>query len=310
MSLLQALRLFVVGNVLIVGMGLSAEGQSSESALVRIQATEAKTDPMESFLPEKVGKFTRMGAARAYTKDNLYEYIDGHAEFFISAGFNHLVVGDYSATGSEGDVPDIIVEIYDMMKGIQAFGVLSDESGGETGESSQSSFGTDNAQGINFTSGRYFIKVLSFSAEAPIRLFQEQISLKVGSVYSKIPEFSRFPDVGKVVKTRFIRESYRGMSFLKDVIERKYIADGKSFDVSMVLGNKDEIKKITESFVEYFGQSGVKYSAVENSGRTIYKVQDQYEGDWTLIPLSDAIFGVYGVVDAAVIAKIVNASKE
>jgi hypothetical protein len=116
-------------------------------------------------------------------------------------------------------------------------------------------------------------------------------------------------DAAVFASTRVIGFTYREMeTVLKDVIERKYIADGNSFDVAMVLGNKDEIKKITKSFIEYFGQSGVKYSAVENSGRTIYKVQDQYEGDWTLIPLSDAIFGVYGAANEDVIEKILKSS--
>jgi hypothetical protein len=308
MRISQILKALTVGSVLLTGIGLSA--QDSKPVPARTRATKAQTGRMESFFPDNVGELKRIGTPRAYNKDNLYEYVDGHAEYYISAGFNRLVVGDYSAAGSEGEVPDVIVEIYDMMKDIQAFGVLSDESGGESGGSSQTSFGTGNTQGINYTRGRYFIRILSFNAEAPIKLLQEQISHKIGSVNSEIPEFSRFPNVGEVIKTRFIRESYRGLPFLKSVIERKYVSNGKSFEISMVLGNRDEIKKITESFVEYLGQSDAKYSAVAKSGRTFYEVKDLYEGDWVLIPLSDAIFGVYGAVEENVIEKILESSRK
>jgi len=310
MKLSYALKTLVAGSILLLGICISAERQDSSHAQGQIQALKSEVYPMESFLPDKVGSLRRMGKPRAYDKDNLYEYIDGHAEFFISAGFNRLAVGNYSATGSEDGVPDVIVEIYDMVKNIQAFGVLSDESSGEAVESSQSSFGTENTQGMNFTRGKYFVKILSFSAEVPVKLFQEQIGPGIRSVKEEIPEFSRFPDVGKVVKTRFVRESYRGLPFLKDVLERKYVSNGKSFDIAMVMGDRDQIKKVTETFINYFSQSDVKYSEDKKNGWTVYQVKDPYEGDWVLIPLSDVIFGIYGTADDAVIAKILSGGEK
>jgi len=110
----------------------------------------------------------------------------------------------------------------------------------------------------------------------------------------------------EVIKTRFVRESYRGLPFLNDVPERMYVSNGKSFEISMVFADRGEIKKMTDSFVKYFGQSDVRYSAVEKDGKTIYEVRDTYEGDWVLIPLSDEILCVYGNVDNAVIAKILK----
>lgn len=83
----------------------------------------------------------------------------------------------------------------------------------------------------------------------------------------------------EVIKTGFVRESYRGLPFLKDVLERMYVSNGKSFEISMVLADRGEIKKTTDSFVKYFGQSDVRYFAVEKDGKTIYEVRDPYEGD-------------------------------
>ena len=85
-----------------------------------------------SFLPDRISGLNRVGAVKSYTKENLYEVIDGHAEYYISAGFNRLFVGDYGKPGGDANSPALVINIYDMVKDIQAFGVLSDESGGQT----------------------------------------------------------------------------------------------------------------------------------------------------------------------------------
>ncbi len=55
--------------------------------------------------------------------------MNGHAEYFISAGFTGLTVTEYIESSSVAKQAEIQAEVFDMGKSIQAFGVLADESG-------------------------------------------------------------------------------------------------------------------------------------------------------------------------------------
>ena len=75
------------------------EGQTYDPALIQFQSSLSQTDPALSFFPDKITEFSRIGQIRTFTKENLYEYVNGHAEYFISAGFSRLSVGEYSEAG-------------------------------------------------------------------------------------------------------------------------------------------------------------------------------------------------------------------
>jgi hypothetical protein len=261
---------------------------------------------MESFLPDRFSGLNRLGAVKSYTKENLYEVIDGHAEYYISAGFTLLFVGDYGRPGGDANSPDLVIKIYDMVKDIQAFGVLSDESGGQTKGASSEIITTGNSQAVKFSCGKYYVQVMAYDKTIPVDEVQKEIRLTIGIKDEGIPELALFPNLGEVLRTRYVRESYRGISFFNNVIEREYGAAGGKFNVSLFLGNEDEIKKTTELVIKYFRESKIDYTQTDIKGRTIYRAKDPYEGDWVLIPMSDSLFGLYGSFNEDTIAKILE----
>jgi hypothetical protein len=75
--------------------------------------------------PDSVPGWTLKEEPRTYRPDDLYEYIDGNADLFLSYGFVQVTVGDYAPTdGSEGW---ITVDVYDMGAPLHAFGVYRAE---------------------------------------------------------------------------------------------------------------------------------------------------------------------------------------
>ncbi|MBU0985670.1 MAG: hypothetical protein KKH68_00325, partial [Proteobacteria bacterium] len=57
-----------------------------------------------------------------YIPPNLYEYINGAAEFFIAYGFTELAGANYAPVS--GDKDTVTVDIYDMGNKLNAFGVF------------------------------------------------------------------------------------------------------------------------------------------------------------------------------------------
>ncbi len=76
---------------------------------------------MIDLLPEQIGSWTRSDAVDTYDRETIFDYIDGAGEVYRSYAFDQVVVAFY--TSAQG--PDITVELFDMGKPADAYGVFS-----------------------------------------------------------------------------------------------------------------------------------------------------------------------------------------
>ncbi len=86
---------------------------------------------------------------------NLYKYIDGSAELYLSYNFNKAVNCIYSSAGQ----PDIIVDIFDMTTSSDAYGVFS-----HSRDRVDSAFGRESQYiggMLSFWKGRYFVSIIA-----------------------------------------------------------------------------------------------------------------------------------------------------
>ncbi len=277
----------------LVAVLIYVEGQRYDPALIDFRSFQGGGSRIPA-LPREIGGLSLLGRVRLYTRDNLYEYIDGHAEYFIDAGFVSLAVAEYGRGGAGRRGPDAVVEVYDMGRGMQAFGVLADEAG-EAAAAGPGMTRFRTSGGISFITGRYYVKVNAYGEGVPVEGLAEAVERSIGGGTEGLELFSRFPDAGEVVATRFVKEGYRGLGFLHDVLEREYLLDGGRAQVFLVAGGEEEIRGLTASFLEFFRRSGIEYVTAEDG--SLYKVKDPYEGEWYLLPSGDLLFGVFG--DAA-----------
>ena len=111
--------------------------------------------PLTSLLPAEIGGWVPSANDRAYTPDNLYDYINGGAELYLSFGLAGVLSRRYSRAGQ----PDIVVDLFDMKTSQNAFGVFSLSS-----ETPDTAYG----QGSQYTRGlllfwkdKYFVSVLA-----------------------------------------------------------------------------------------------------------------------------------------------------
>jgi hypothetical protein len=312
MILSNMYRFLLLALLPAIAIALYFEGQSYNPALIQFKAPEIGTGTGAQFFPHEIAGYSQAGRVRIFTKENLYEHINGHAEYFITAGFVSLSVGEYVKTGTEPDQPDAVVEIYDMGKSIQAFGVLVEEAGENAAVAQVGMMGFKTPQGLSFFTSKYYVKINIFHDVVPVDTFAESIANKAGvqSGTFSFPLFSRFPELGEVVTTRFIKEAYRGLGFVQNVLEREYSVNGNIVQVFLVAGEDGDIQKLTASFIEFFRQTGIKFVALEKNGRKFYKVLDPYEGDWFLLPLNDVLFGIYGADDDTILNHFVSSSEK
>ena len=89
-------------------------------AIVELEANEIN-------LPKTIGAWARSGSAQTIDSTNIFQYMNGAGELYLSYGFNHLEVYEYTADNQKS----ILVELYYMKTSDDAFGLLSLDWGGE-----------------------------------------------------------------------------------------------------------------------------------------------------------------------------------
>ncbi len=121
------------------------------TALMTLSASSMNDD----LLPGQLGRWT-LSSDTIYTPENLYEYINGGAELYISYGFRKVLSKTYSADNQ----PDIIVDIFDMNSSKDAYGVFmfsAEDVSDLVGQGTQYNEGF-----MLFWMDHYFISILAY----------------------------------------------------------------------------------------------------------------------------------------------------
>ncbi|MBF0516596.1 MAG: hypothetical protein HQK97_05680 [Nitrospirae bacterium] len=286
----------LLGLLPIIAAVLYTAGQRYDAAMVNFTLQKASAETIQ--LPDDIEGYKKAGRPRQFTKDNLYEYNDGHAEYFIAKGFKDLTVYDYAKTGTQAEA---LVEIYDMDKPIQAFAVLTDEAPKGASAALLGTMGYTLSRGVMFFAGRYYIKIITFNDAVPAVKMAAAVEKSIGAKAEPFTLFERFPKFGKVVSTQFIKENYRGLDFVHDALEREYDLDGEKVSICLI----PQPEKTLAAYLNFFKTTGTKYTVVDKGGRQLYKIDDKYEGQWQLIPMEDTLIGVFGKLSDDKIMEII-----
>jgi hypothetical protein len=289
-----AVRLLLLGLLPLIAGLLYLDGQRFDTGLLDLSAGApgAATDPF----PDRVAGLERAGPVRHFDKDNLYEYINGHAEYFIGAGFRTLAVGEYG-TGADGQ-PRVVVNLYDLGTALNAFGVLANEAGDREPEA-VGALAFRSGQGVDFIQGPYYAQVSLFDPGLPALETARELAAHLAPRAGGTELAFGFPDLGEVGETRFVREYYRGMEFLNRVLERSFVRDGREIQTFLVSGPDAEIAGIREALLGFLDEEGIAHRTRDEEGLRFQEVQDPYEGEWFFLALPERLVGVFAPLDAS-----------
>jgi hypothetical protein len=200
-----------------------------------------------------------------YTPDNLWDFIDGAADAYLSYNFEDLHVADYKKGRNV-----IRLEIYKHKNNTQSFGIYSAE------RSPTFRFINIGAQGykvegsLNFFKGSYYVKLRTYSKSEKVIQSMQTLGLKVADMLpgeSLMPEvLTEFPETGKKKNEEtYIKESVLGHEFLQDAFKASYELGDINFSIFIIdKSSPDDSRKIVTSWLSKVGvemddQSGGKY---------------------------------------------------
>ncbi|NIM12270.1 MAG: hypothetical protein GTO45_09170 [Candidatus Aminicenantes bacterium] len=123
-----------------------------------IMAKATSLTELSKQLPAEINGWQKSAKTTLYTPKNLFEYINGGAELYISYSFKHLLAQKYT----KADLPEITVDVFDMGSSFNAFGVFS-HSREDLDHSVSDDVESEYASGLlTFWKGRYYVSILAY----------------------------------------------------------------------------------------------------------------------------------------------------
>jgi hypothetical protein len=305
-----AVRLGLLALPPLLAAALYWQGQHHDHGLVELRprgangAAQGAAATLTHRLPASLAGRPRVGAPRPFARDTLYEYVNGHAEYYITAGFEGLAVGEYGAD-AQGQ-PSLVVNLWDMGKPLHAFGVLMDEAGSDAAPLEGDVLGFRTSNGLSLAHGRYYVQVNSYAPGIDPAASVGELIGALGQADQAGAAALRFPALGRVVATRFVKESYRGLDMLANAVVRRFERDGVEIEAFLIQGSAEQVADIDRQLQAFLAAEGMGREEITLGHRTIHKVSDRYEGDWFYFVAGDRLVGVYARLDPA-LAEIVQA---
>jgi hypothetical protein len=235
----------------------------------------------------------RFGQLRSYHADNLYEYINGHAEYYLSAGFQSLTVAEFAPDGATQ--PQLVINLYHMGEPLFAFGVLMDELAPDAEHlEGVGSMAFSAGNGLNLILGPYYLQLSSFTEQADLQAAALALVESLGLELGEVAELNlRFPELGEPVATYFVKEDYRGLDFLHNVLERVYRRGDEEITLFLINGTQELIIETGRKLLDFLQADGIAFEQQVFEGMSYHRVDDPYEGQWFFVLGETRLLGAF-----------------
>jgi hypothetical protein len=198
-----------------------------------VSADRVKTDTdgearLSAFAPSG---FESIGQTQAYTTRNLYEKINGKADFYIEVGFEQLSTQRFISRDNEALWMELYV--YDMGNVKNAFSVYSRQRRPDVQALPDVRFGYSTANSLYFVHGQYYIELVASAESEELRVAATEVTQKIRSKLAveqdtKIAELSIFPAEGLIPGSfRLYPSDTFGFERLTNTFAARYKMDGE-----------------------------------------------------------------------------------
>jgi hypothetical protein len=257
------------------------------NCLIATASSSSGKEDMTGIFPEIQG-MSKIREPEIYTPHNLYEYINGAAELYLSYDFRELATLTYENPKEQS----LTIEIYRHSNSPNGFGIYSQE------RPQSGDFLNIGTQGyyekgiLNFVRGSYYVKLISFGLGSDDKSLLISVAQKIANQLEGELSFPRivysFPEEGKIENSeKFISQNFLGHSFLKSAFTADYNDANTTFKLFIIKGA--DAKDCEEMLRQYVQLTG---SVQEDLREARYTLPDPYHGDVALSWRGKYIWGV------------------
>lgn len=285
-------------------MGCGAKVKLPESVE---PAPEDVRSQMEILFPED-GAFPgwrKRSEVAFFDERTLFQHINGAAEAFFAYDFQLCGTVEYNPVESSSEDKFILVDIYDMGRAINAFGMYASELYPESEFVDVGAQGYIESPALNFWKGPYYVKITGSSPVEEITRanmeLAEYISQKIPGKAENPPMLSLLPGEGMVSGTeRFILSNILGYSFLENGVTATYrMGDEEKSLIVMECESVDDAKDRLAQFAAYEEKSGEGMVRITDLGEEGFVVNDRYYKRLVVVRKGRHLAVVMGYTDEA-----------
>jgi len=269
-------------------------------------SARASDSGWKTFVFPEVTGWKQSGEIQTFQPENLFDYIDGAADLYLSYDFQELKVAEYRNEKKAS----VIVEVYRHRTPTHAFGIYSQE------RLSNANFLDIGAQGysekdiLNFLAGDYYVKMNSFKTgpeDQEILLnFAKKVAENLGEKETLPSILSSFPEEGKKKNSeKFIAIKFLGYPFLHSAFTADYELSGTKFKLFVIEGrDHTECGNIIQRYLQQTG------SREKNIIEGRYTIADPYHGKIELYWKGKNIWGILDLSEPTLSSKYLKLFEE
>ena len=241
------------------------------------------------------------GKVQVFNKDNLYEHIDGAAEFYLSYGFESLQVASWKSDGSE-----LTVEVYDHGDPLHAYGIYSIERSAKAETSPIGLEGYSDATTLNFVTGKFYVKINSTLLEKVAGFSLKSFATEFSKTLCSNPEYPKiiglFPKENLEPNTcQYIPTEFMGLGFLGSAVRAKYSLNGA--DVTLFIIEKADRAEVEKMVLKYISYADSK---IKNPAEGDILLKDPFNGTVSLRWKGNYLLGATGFSDQKTVKSLLD----
>jgi len=237
-------------------------------------AMAVSIDDFNKALPPELDGWKKADTPATYDNKSLYEYINGGAELYIAYNFKEVYSFRYTAS----DDSEIVIDIFDMGKSYDAYGIFShgrEEDDKKLGQGSEYNSGL-----LTFWKDQYYVSILAF----PETETKAQTVKKLGQVLADaIPTTGESPPIVDLLPAKNLvpysthyfhhyilvnshyyiaNENILNIDDTTHAVLARYKGEGNTFYLLLVdYQNNQKAQEAQKSFLQHYlpdAQDGIK----------------------------------------------------
>jgi hypothetical protein len=258
-------------------------------------------------LPDHAAGWTRAREIRMFSPADLWEYINGAAEQYLTYGFQDLATSKY--TDASGTV--VAADIYRMADAVHAFGIYRHEVNPKAQPVPLGVEGRAGSNTLKFWTGRFYVKLTASSG--PVRRPDLQplgavIAKGLGAPVGLPAQVRWFPPAGLVPDSvKFVPADALGQASFTNAFEAKYENRGEPSTAFVVPFEGEAQAAAALAKYESFLSKARGKTTVSTPGDGGFSATDSFQGYILAVRAGSHLVLSLGASDAGTAAAIVAA---
>jgi hypothetical protein len=269
---MRRLTVGLVVSAFFLGAGLSGEpGQRTLGRTIPYSVGRA--------LPDRAGEWARAAQIQMYNPGDLWEYIDGAAEQFLTYGFQDLATTKYT---SDQTRTVAVAEVYRMEDARGAFGIYRQEVSPKARPVALGVEGRASSNTIRFWLAEFYVKLTlppGGGRQRELEVLGAAIAKGLGAPGTMPDEVRWFPPAGQVPDSvKYIPADALGQASFTHAFEAKYEGPGEGSSALIVPFESDAAAAAALTRYETFLARAKGKAKVAAPGDGGFSATDSFQG--------------------------------